>query len=257
MNIMEQLEPHQKQEWKVFSDHWVRTGCTGLWDAVFIAFRDYRDASSSRRLKILQEKTKLDFPPNEEWVTTFFKTLQDDYSMEEDEDDIKTNFFYFLPLKLIVSEILPYTLKFIEKYNEEDNDRGMTPIYEEIIDKCLVLAKYRQKKKALNQVEDLEHQFRDYLTRIFKKTQLFTYEDICKGMVNIEHQLIIISTEEKVLFDSKKWADAGEYQDVIIVLAHPDGTYDSIGRLSYTKDGNQKISRLFHYDDHVVEFLRS
>ena len=78
-------------------------------------------------------------------------------------------------------------------------------------------------------------------------------------MANLEHQLIIISPQEDVLFDSKTWGEGvsgSDYQDVILVLAHPDHTYDSIGRLSYTKDGHQKISRLFHYDDDIVETLR-
>ena len=154
-----------------------------------------------------------------------------------------------LPLKLIISEILPYLLKYIE--NDPD---GMDPFYEEVVDKCLLLVKYRQKKKNMED-EQLEAQVKDYLQRIIKRSQLFSYEDVRQGMMNIGYQLIILSTDEKILFDTK--TDEDVYQDVIIILAHPDGSYDSIGRLSYTKDGNQKISRLFHYDDPIVEALRS
>lgn len=250
---MEKLEPRQKQEWKCFNDHWIRTGCHNLWDAVFIAFRDYRDASPQEQRNQIQEKTELEFSPNEEWIMSFYKKLQSEYSIKEEEDEIRSKFFYLLPLKLIISEILPYLLKYIEN----NVDIGMDPFYEEILDKFILLAKYRQKKKNLED-EHLEEQLRDYLMKLCKQIQLFSYDEVRQGMKNLEHQLIIISTDEKVLFDSKTLDDDdGIYQDVIILLAHPDGSYDSIGRLSHTKDGHQKISRLFHYDDHVVESLRS
>lgn len=246
MMIMEKLEPRQKQEWKPsLNDHWIRTGCRDLWDAVFLAFRDYRDGSPSRQWEIIQEKTQ--WGSSKEWVSSFYKILQSEHE-SKDEQEITGAFFYLLPLKLIKTELVPYLLNYMEEM------RTMEQFQEEILDKCLLLVKYRQKKKNWED-ENLETQVREYLQGILKRIQFISYEDVRKGMFHLEHQLIILSTEEKVLFDTK--TEDSIYQDVLLVLAHPDGTYDSIGRLSYTKDGNQKISRLFHYDDPMIEALRS
>lgn len=255
MIVMEQLEPRQKQEWKTaVDDHWIRTGCHDLWDSVFIAFREYRDASPSSQKDMIKNRTNIDVSPSEEWVEEFYEKLQEAYKNREDEPH-KT-FFYLLPLKLISSEIIPY----IQKYIEENSNLTMEQLYQEIVEKFLILTDYRQKKKNFQKpVEEIHQSVCDFLSIIFSNIQQFSYDMIQQAMTNIEHQLIIISPQEKVLFDSKTWGegvDGGDYQDVIIVLAHPDGSYDSIGRLSYTKDGHQKISRLFHYDDDIVETLR-
>jgi len=255
MIVMENLEPRQKQEWKTaVDDHWIRTGCHDLWDAVFIAFREYRDASPSSQKEMIRSRANIDISPSGEWVDGFFEKLKESHEDRRDDEHQKT-FFYLLPLKLISSEIIPYIQNYID-----GNSPTMEQLHEEIIEKCLILADYRQKKKNFQMPnEEMRQLVSDCLETIFNRIEMFSYDTIQQAMANLEHQLIIISPQENILFDSKLWGEGvegGDYQDVIIVLAHPDGTYDSIGRLSYTKDGHQKISRLFHYDDDIVEALR-
>lgn len=256
MNIMEPLEPRQKQEWKTAADdHWIRTGCHDLWDAVFIAFREYRDATPSAQADMIKKKTQIEPTPTETWVHAFYQRFQEKYLDRSDADASQKIFFQLLPLKLFSSEMMPYIQNYLHP------DLTMEQLHEEIIDKCAILADYRQKKKNLSMSsEEVRQLIRDYLVNVvFKDLCPLSYDKVQEAMVHLEHQLIIISPQEEILFDSKTWGEGvsgGDYQDVIIVLAHPDNTYDSIGRLSYTKDGHQKISRLFHYDDDIVEALR-
>lgn len=249
---METLGPRQKQEWKsTLDDHWIRTGGHDLWDAVFMAFRDYRDASPSSQMEMIRQKTGIrQQQPSQGWVDVFYEKMSDASAVD------KEGFFYLIPLRMISSEIIPYTKKFIA----ENNEIGMDQLQEEIIDKCILLAEYRQQKKNIQKTtSDIQDDVKGFLTTIFKSMQPFSYDEIQEAMVNIGNQLIMISPQQEILFDSKTWKDGmedGEYQDVIIVLSHPDGTCDSVGRYSFTKDGHQKISRLFHYDDDVVDALR-
>lgn len=257
--IMEQLQQGQKQEWKSSVDErLIRTGCRDIWDSIFIAFREYRDLSPELQQEMIRKKTNTDMSPSIEWVDSFHKTYQQKYKdRSKDDNQSFQQIFQLLPLKLVVSEIVPY----IQYYITQNHNLTMPQLQEEIIDKCVLLADYRQKKKNLGLADDeLAQMVRDTLTDcIFNEIHQFSYDTLQQAMTEIEHQLIIISTEEKVLFDSKTWGGGVEgcdYQDVIILLAHPNNTYDSIGRLSYTKDGHQKISRLFHFDDDIVETLR-
>jgi hypothetical protein len=258
MMIMGTLEPRQKQEWKTaMDDHWIRTGCSDLWDAVFIAFREYRDAAPSTQTAMIKDRTKVDNCPTEGWVGALHQRFQEKHKDRGDGDENEKLFFQLLPLKLFTTEMVPY----IQNYISHNAGLTMEQVHEEIIDKCKILAEYRQQKKKLEiPPEQLENVVCDYLrNNVLKGLEQISYDSIQEAMTNIEHQLIIISPQEKVLFDSKTWGegiDGGEYQDVIIVLAHPDNTYDSIGRISYTKDNHQKISRLFHYDDDIIENLR-
>lgn len=251
--VMEALQPRQKQEWKTaVDDHWIRTGCHSLWDAVFVAFREYRDAGPEVQKEMIRKKTKTDNALLEEWLRSFYQQYEEMY---EERPPALRAFFKLLPLKLFSLEMMPY----LENYIKNDQDLTLEQLQEEVVDKCILLADYRQKKKNLDFM--VHPMVRDSLTGMLFKDLVpaLSYDRIMEGMSNLQHQLIILSPEEEVLFDSKTWGEGmtgGDYQDVILVLAHPDNTYDSIGRLSYTKDGHQKISRLFHYDDDIVEALR-
>jgi hypothetical protein len=247
MMVMEKLAFRQKQEWKSGTDsHWVRTGCSGLWDAVLTAFRDYRDAPPASQLEMIRERTGLAPPqPSEEWVGAFHEKLK------EGAADREEVFFHILPKKLLSQEIIPY----MQRYIQETPNLGMGQLHEEIVDKCFVLAEYRQTKKNLPYTtEELRDLVRGFLHKLFREMDQITQEDIQQAMERLEHQLVLLTPQEKVLFATQN--PDGGYQDVVLVLAHPDNTYDSIGRISYTKDGHQKISRLFHYDDEAVEALR-
>lgn len=253
MMVMERLEPRQKQEWKTaLNDNWIRTGCHSLWDAVFIAFREYRDASPKAQMEMIKNKTQIEPFPLDEWLRAFYERYEEKY---RERDEPLRVFFRLLPLRFFCSEMVPY----LQDYLQQGDGLTMEQLREEIIDKCALLADYRQKKKGL-EMEDVRGMVRDCLTNLlFPDSFEFSYDSIQEAMANLEHQLILVSPLKEVLFDSKTWGNGvpgGDYQDVILVLAHPDNTYDSIGRLSYTKDGHQKISRLFHYDDEIVETLR-
>lgn len=196
-------------------------------------------------MEMIQERTGLCQQPTNEWVDIFYNKLKESSA---DQDEF---FFHLLPMKLMAREIIPYA----QTYIQQNPNLNMDQLHEEIIDKCFMLGDYRQKKKNITKTtEEIRQLTREFLTGIFKKVRQFSHDDIQKAMEQIEHQLVILGPQEKVLFASKNID--GDYQDVIIILAHPDGTYDSIGRLSYTKDGHQKISRLFHYDDDTVDALR-
>lgn len=250
--IMETLDPRQKQEWKSgIDDRWLRTGCHDMWDAVFIAFRDYRDAPPTVQKEMIMERTKIQCPSLQEWVSRLYQKLVEEKSVNPDDHDDKTLFFKLLPLRLLSSEILPY----IERYMEENPKCSLEDIKHEIEDKCRLLAEYRQQKKGYD-VQGLKERVQQYLLGVYKKIQHIPYDEIQTAMGHVGYDLIIISPHEKVLFDTKTEKNGDDYQDVVIILSHPDGSFDSIGRQTYTKDGHQKISRLFHYDDEAVDILR-
>lgn len=251
---MEILTHRQRQEWQSNIDsRWVRTGCNNIWDAIFVAFREYRDVSPDLQQEIILTRTKVQ-PLNS---SNFIKRLAE--KLYEDNDDNETRKIYckLLPKKTFYSELEPYLLQFLSK----NDDR--TALRNEIIEKSIMLCEYRyeKKKSSWEQELDISEIVNNVLTSIFSDMELnhVSYNEIQIGCKHMEYHVIIITPSEKVLFDSRTWGKGipdSEYNDVIIVLAHPDGHYDSIGRLSPTKDGNQKISRLFHYDDEAVYFLR-
>ena len=257
MMIMETLGRGQKQEWKSESlgGNWVRTGCDGLWDAVMLAFREYREASDQKSM--IRDKTGILEPtPSQDWLSDLYTDLYEASLHKDEEETEKKLFFKLIPLRLFSSEIIPY----IQKFMSENPDASMKEVMEEVVDKCLLLAEYRMTKKKIDlPTEQVRTNVHTFLEKVMRQTQQCSYDVVVDAMNRLEHHLLILSPQEKVLFDSKTWKTAttdGQYRDVILVMAHTDGSYDSIGRLSYTKDGHQKISRLFNYDDGVMEMLR-
>lgn len=255
MMIMETLGRGQKQEWKAqnLGGNWVRTGCDGLWDAIMLAFREYREAPDQKSM--IRDKTGIpEQTPSSEWLSDLYTDLYE-ASLQKNDENMKL-FFKLIPLRLFSSEIIPY----IQKFMYDAPDASMEDVMEEVVDKCLLLAEYRQTKKKVDlETEQVKTHVRAFLENVMRKSQQFSYDVVGEAMNRLEHHVIMISPKETVLFDSKLWKNGttdGQYRDVILVMAHPDGSYDSIGRLSYTKDGHQKISRLFNYDDGVVEMLR-
>lgn len=257
MMIMEPLALRQKQEWKnTMGGNWVRTGCDGLWDAVLLAFREYRETSDQKNM--IQEKTGISKQtPSSEWVNDLYRKLQEASLEKEDGTNEKDHvFFKLIPLRLFSAEIIPY----LQKFMADNRGASLEEVMEEVADKCLLLGEYRQtKKKIPMSEEEIKTHIRTFLEKMMRQTQKCSYDVVVEAMNRLEHHVIMISPKENVVFDSKLWKDGmegGEYRDVILVMVHPDGTYDSLGRLSYTKDGHQKISRLFNYDDPVIELLR-
>ena len=224
----------QKQEWRSELDgRWVRTGCNGLWDAVLLAFRDYREADPTRQSELLAERTGVCREGlSEGWEEVFYDRLCGDELVAR-----------LLPRKLVFTEVVPY----IRRYVTEENT---TQLEEEVADKCFLLAEYRQEKKGGEPVEGLRERIASLLRSVFVAKP--SHDEMRAVVEQMGNQLIVLSPREEVLFDS----GGDGCRDVIIVLAHPDGSYDSVGRMSFTKDGHQKISRLFRCDDDVVEALR-
>ena len=252
MIVMDTLGPRQKQEWKSLTDdRWIRTGCHDLWDAVFIAFRDYRDAPPNMQMQMIKEKTKIVCPSLEEWLALFYQKLMEEKTLlDENENENASFFFQLLSIRLLSRELMPY----LQKYIHDNPECPLDTLKDEIEKACLLLAEYRQKKKGCDE-DGLIDKIQQYLRHVYRKTLSTPYDDVRIAMSYMGHDLIIISPHEKVLFDT--WTENGtDYQDVVIILAHPDGSFDSIGRQTHTKDGHQKISRLFHYDDDAVTVLR-
>lgn len=200
---------------------------------------------------MIREKTKMEADDSTaavtvEWVDTFHRRLE-----EKSRNDMDV-FFHVLPMHLLSSELVPYLTQHIEKNSPSGKD-----IRHEVLDKCLLLGEYRRTKKRMDMsADDMRCLITEHVDALFEKA--VSYDDIQQAMLNMEHRLLILSPEEDLLFDSKTWGEGLEgvdYQDVLMVMAHPDGSYDSVGRMSHTKDNNQKITRIFHYDDPVVEAL--
>lgn len=259
--MMEVLMPREKHEWKTNVDQrWVRTGCTGLWDAVFMAFRDYRDATPQAQADMIKERalvsvdTDLDDLPlrMEEFI---YRQNIDDLPQELAESIML--YQRLISQRLFRTELLPYLGSFIRDSPHVNREC----IRAESYDKSVLLGEYRSKKKKLDDVdpEEIAKKFQIVITGFFTNTTPVSYDVVQRACKNMEYHVIIVSPTLQTLFDSKSWDEGmneAEFNDVIIVLAHPSGNYESIGRMSYTKDGNQKISRLFHYDDEVISFLR-
>lgn len=238
---MEPLGLRQKKEWRAgLDDRWVRTGCRGLWDAVFLAFRDYREASPVGQAAMIEEKAGVRETWGAGWEEKMCSKLYDGSGNDELVAKL-------LPRRLMVSQVIPYV---------QNNLMGGTlaGLEEEVADKCFLLVEYRQEKKGVAPVEGLRDRVRAFLEPAFclLRSSLADYGQVGAAMGKLGAQLIVVTPQEGVLFDSGGGGDL----DVVIVLAHPDGTFDSVGRVSHTKDGHQKISRLFRCDDEVVEMLR-
>jgi hypothetical protein len=121
--------------------------------------------------------------------------------------------------------------------------------------------------KKIKDEENLPiHEVRDIITSYIQKQMkrvqtdnVLSYDDLQKACINLGNHVIIVTANDRILFDSFTWKDGiigSDFWDTLVILAHPDNHYDSIGRLSYTKDKHQKISRLFHYDDILIESIR-
>ena len=148
----------------------------------------------------------------------------------------------------MASEIVPYAQKHFPQM-------ALAELEDEVADKCFLLAEYRQAKKGVDVPGGLRENVRAFLEPAFcsLRSSLASHDRVREAMGKLGNQLIVVSPTEEVVFDS---GDGGDGRDVVVVLAHPDGSFDSVGRVSYTKDGHQKISRLFRCDDEVVEMLR-
>lgn len=264
---MELLSRGARKDWKAGLDpRLIRTGCRDLWDAIMWGFRDYRESMPDVQKKMVQEKFHSVAPTDSvssraRWET-FERLLYDEYRKIKEHtdavDDDGELFFFLINPRLIETELSPYIRESLE--NDWDT------VENEIVDKCRLLAEQRVRKKLKNQedreIQDVREIVTSYLRRLAARTgggNRISYDHLQKACAQLEYHVILISPNEKVLFDSSTWKEGipgSEYWDTILVVAHPNDAYDSLGRSSFTKENHQKISRLFRNDDILIETLR-
>lgn len=244
---MKTLAKGEKDEWNTeFEPRLMRTGCHDLWDAVFWSLREYRDSTSLIQKKMIHDRAKIQNAERNK--NNFKEQILEEYKKTDDNPERKL-FFFLISLRLIHSELFPY----IDEMKDEED------IETKIIEKCQYLTSL-SKKFNEEYKKDTDEIISDYLREVFEHGQnKVSYDDIQNACKNLEYHVILLSPTETILFDSFSWRDGipgSEFWDNIVVLAHPDNTYDSVGRTSFTKENYQKISRIYHSDDAFIETLR-
>jgi hypothetical protein len=263
---MEVLGLRERKEWEsVNHPRLLRTGCTDVWDAIFWSIREYRDADTPRRLELIRKYTRMD-PQKRMSVERIKRVCEDilrDSQEEEDEENENEDrdmFFSLFSRRLLETELFPFMMEYIEN---ESSD--WTRIREEMMDKSNLLAEYRLKKLAKKTggsttIEEVAPMIKRYLgSRFDTEAGAVSYDTIWEACLMLDYHVLILSSEEKLLFDSYTWKEIPEsdFRECIIILSHVEGGYESIGVYSFTKDNHQKISRLFGHDDELVMALRS
>ena len=258
---MDVLEWKARKEWESENHpRLLRTGCRDVWDAIFWSMREYRDAKEEdQRKEIIRKQTRMD--PYKKICVDRMKrvqeTIMEDYIREKEERSLEETdrkiFFYLFPHRLLDSELFPYMDEFIEQAENVD----WSKVQEEMVEKSLLLGEYRLHKKKMDvDMVEIAPRIEAYL-----RTQMGAFEDrvsydlIWEACMMMDYHVMIISSDETLLFDSHTWKEGipeSDFRERIVVLAHADGRYESIGTYSYTKDNHQKISRLFGHDDDFI-----
>lgn len=247
---MELLRPGDKQIWETELDsNLMRTGCKDIWDAVFTCFTNYRNATEDEKKQILSEKQAyISKKENvEDWINSFRSVLYATTGRKDNDTEI---FFNLLSLRFIEKELLKYL------YTSLPPETTKEQFCEEVLDKTLLLAEYRLKKKAneftLEDVQDsIEHVVKDVLEEALESP--LPIDDLYRVSKNIGYHIVLINGDGDILFDSKEEDD---YLETILVLVLENG-YESLGRYSVIKGNQKKLSRLFPCDDPLLEKLRS
>lgn len=261
---MEVLQRGQKQQWKSSLDeNLMRTGCNSLWDSVFCCFGNYRSASEEEKLRIIQDKQPDAFSEEEDdsslesttdLVQSFRKALYDIASGKPDKD--QKIFFAVLSLRFLEMELFPYLKEELDEEISRDDFKT------EIQEKVMLLAEHRLKKKAKElSLEDVEEPILNVLHSLFQT--IFSSFSLPEQKLSdlaqeVGYNIIVLSGEDEVIYDSfLSDEEANKYKDTIVVRMDTEGNFESIGRLSSTKDGNKKLSRIFVFDDSFIQKLRN
>jgi len=261
----------------------IRTGCRNIWDAIFWVFRDYRELDTeTKQENKIREKTGLEVKNNKNVVEQMDEVkaiLQRDYAETEAEDDDENEmdedtvnrrvFFSLLNMRLLETELYPYLEDFVKNRASKCEWKE---VQEEWLEKSFLLAEYRVEKKMNKKgispkkedMEKVRDSIEQYLLNRFPSDPCSpSYDRIQQACGQMGYNVILISPSEKVLFDSLTWKDGGEdknidssFMDNILILAHPDGSYESLGTFSYTKEGLQKITRIFSAESDIICYLR-
>jgi len=266
---MEVLGLRERREWEsVNHPRLLRTGCADVWDAIFWSIREYRDADAPRRVELIRKYTRMDpqkrmsMERMKRVCGDMLKELQDaNHEDEENENEDRDMFFSLFSRRLLETELFPFMMEYIEN---ESTDWKM--IREEMMDKSILLAEYRLKRLTKKSggstitIEQIAPMIKRYLgSRFDTEAGAVSYDTLWEACLMLDYHVLIMSSEERLLFDSHTWKEIpdSDFRECVIVLSHVEGGYESIGVYSFTKDNHQKISRLFGHDDELVVALRS
>lgn len=263
---MEVLAPGERRDWKTsYDSRWVRTGCNHVWDALMWPFREYREMMPNQQKVLIRQRLGIDYQGKtpHQLAKEFMDILAEEKNDMSRTDDNKTIFYSFVPRRLQQSELVPHIFDMILS----DPEITWDAVRQEIVNMSLHIATHRLEKKFnFNDdeanIETIRPFIMEFLQSVFDRIIVYPavgYDTIAVACRNAGIHAIFLSASESVLFDSLTWNSDGKedpYKDVVIILSHPDGRYESIGRSSLTKDGNQKISRIFSHNDDTVSTLR-
>lgn len=259
---MEVLAPGERRDWKTSYDtRWVRTGCNHVWDALMWPFREYREMTPPQQRVLIRQRLGVEQQEKtpHQLAKEFMDLLAEEKNSKTDDDNKKI-FYSFVPRRLQQSELVPHIFDMILSNPDIEWDT----VRREITDVSLQIAAHRLEKKFNDEasIDEIRPFILKFLDSVFDRISIqpvIGYDAIATACKNAGIHAIFLSASESILFDSLTWNPDGEqdrYRDVVIVLSHPDGHYESIGRSSLTKDGNQKISRIFSYNDDTIVTLR-
>lgn len=266
--MLEELAPGEKKEWRTeLSPRMIRTGCRSVWDAIFWSFREYREASPERQNEMIMKKTGIDVE-RESLMDRVEETIQNvrrsrdstDTTIDaEEEDKIAA---YLVPDDLLEKEWVVHIRGMVA--HSGSSPPSWEKIREEMMRTFELLAEHnlRKKVKEASQIsqEELHRVIVQHLERqIPSNTCRSSYQQLQDACRNMDHHVLLLNPEGECLLDTLSWGrglEGSSFRDCILVLTHPSGQFDSLGASSFTKDGHQKITRIFSSDDDLILTLR-
>jgi len=251
------LQPGERELYdSPFNPNQIRIGAQDKNDAICQPFAVYRNADPEEQKRFQTERVIVSTREPltcEQKMEQLKKILLGQSSLpgggSEDQEQVFQN---VLSPRIVETKILPELERTVGK--------DWKDVATQVKKQCVEVGKRRlykimgEKEKEIQEI--MSELFLPYLDTILSQVSPEQEGEkemshLSKTAQRLEHDIILLTPEEKVLFDSHL-----EFPHVVLVLAHPDGRYDSIGRRSYLKDGKQKISRIFDSQDPFILYLR-
>lgn len=248
---MEKLSPGEKKEWISCSldPHLMRTGSQDLWDAIFVCFAKYRNAPVDEKEEFKQDHGAIcTEKESSEFLPSFREKLYQQY--KEQEDTNTKIFFQLLSLRFLELELFPYLQGWVQ-----ENTPTLEEFQQEVVDKTLLLAEHRLRKKAKGiEFSDVEESLRSVLQILLEPSS--SSFDLSEALLpvaqKIRHHILCLSPNEEVLFDTLSELSDQTFTDTIIILNIEKDEFESIGRYSFTREGTKKLSRIFSIEDPLL-----